>query len=45
MVKTHLACGYKSVKEQTGSRVMDTLPSFEVMMTSEKPSELGSEAM
>jgi hypothetical protein len=45
MAEAHLACGYKRVKEQTGSSVMNTLPSFEEMMTSEKPSELGSESI
>ncbi len=44
-MKTHLACGYKRVKVQTGSRVMDMLPSSEEIMTSEKPSDLDWESI
>jgi hypothetical protein len=42
---THLASGYNREKVQTGSRVMDKLPSLDVMTTLENPSDAGCESI
>ena len=42
---THLASGYNREKVQTGSRVMDKLPSFDVITTLENPSDAGCDSI